>query len=45
MKDTKNRLQVLRSYLRDWIASLADWKERNFLLKILLIYIRKAWNL
>ncbi len=47
MKDTKKIEQAasLRSYLRDWIASLADWKERNFLLKILLIYIRKAWNL
>ena len=48
MKDTKKIEQAAsleelfeRLDRRHW----QDWKERNFLLKILLIYIRKAWNL
>lgn len=47
MKDTKKIEQVasLEELFERLIASLADWKERSFLLKILLIYIRKAWNL
>lgn len=47
MKDTEKIEQAasLEELFERLDRVIADWKERNFLLKILLIYIRKAWNL
>ena len=46
MKDTKKIEQAASlEELFERLDRVMGWKERNFLLKILLIYIRKAWNL